>query len=77
MKKYDVWAHFLNNINKRESLEKILEGITELTETPYFQKDYPDDPTAKITKEEAMKLPKSSFQAIKPPPKPKRQEWEN
>lgn len=72
-KKYDVWGYFLNNINKRESQEEILAGITKLTETPYFKTDEND---FKKVKEESN-LPKSSYQAIKPPPKPKREEWDN
>ncbi len=76
MKKYDIWAHYLYNITKRESLEQILDGITKLTETPYFKDDLSEKKN-KISKENGLNLPKSSFQAIKPPPKPKRQEWEN
>ena len=78
MKKYDIWAYFLNNINKRESLEKILEGITHLTETPYFKEQREESSKTKSNANgNGLNLPKSSFQAIKPPPKPKRQEWEN
>ena len=75
MKKYDIWAYYLNNINKRESLEAILEGLTKLTETPYFTREI--DSNSKKPKENGLNLPKISFQAIKPPPKPKRLEWEN
>ena len=75
-KKYAIWAHYLNNINKRESLEKILEGITQLTESPHFKKETMEKAKNKA-KDSKMSLPKSSFQAVKPPPKPKRQEWEN
>ena len=75
-KKYDIWAYYLNNINKRESLEKILEGITQLTESPHFKKETIESNKTKSNGPK-MTLPKSSFQAVKPPPKPKRKEWEN
>lgn len=73
-KKYDIWGHYTYNINKRETLEKILEGITKFTETDYFK----EKEQVKQQKDEVKaNLPKSTFQAIKPPPKPKREEWQN
>lgn len=75
-KKYAIWAHYLNNINKRESLEQILEGITKLTESPYFKKEKTGNKKNAV-KENGMKLPKSSFKATAPPPKPKRTDWQN
>ena len=74
-KKYDIWGHYLYNIHKRESLEAILEGITNLSETDYFKAQEVTKPDKATTIK--SNLPKSNFQATKPPPKPKRTEWQN
>ena len=75
-KKYAIWGHYLHNINKRETLEQILAGITKLTETATFKKEKNESALNKL-KDNGMNLPKSSFKAATPPPKPKRQEWDS
>lgn len=72
--KFNIKSFFIHNINKRETLEIILEAISDFSNSTEFQNSVSN--IQQSSKKDVL-LKKSTFNAIKPPPKPSRKNWKN